>query len=62
MAIRKIKTNNLSEKYRNKLLHGDERGATGKLSDQFHYLLDAPFKISELCCDVMKKRPAQLKW
>lgn len=58
MAIRKLTTQNLTEKYRNKLLHGDERGTAGKLSDKWHYLLDAPFKISEQCCDVMKKRPA----
>ncbi len=58
MAIRKLRTQNLSDKYRNKLLYGDERGTAGKLSDKWHYLLNAPFKISEQCCDVMKKRPA----
>lgn len=58
MAIRKLTTQNLSDKYRNKLLYGDERGTAGKLSDKWHYLLDAPFKISEQCCDIMKKRPA----
>lgn len=58
MAIRKITTQNLSEAYRNKLLHGDEKGSSGKLSDKWHYLLNSPFKISEQCCDVMKKRPA----
>lgn len=58
MAIRKLTTNNLSEEYRSKLLHGDDKGTAGKLSDKFHYLLEAPFKCSELCCDVMKKRPA----
>ena len=58
MAIRKLTTQNLSEKYRNKLLYGDEKGTAGKLSNQWHYLLNAPFKISEQCCDVMKKRPA----
>lgn len=57
MAIRKLRTQNLSDKYRNKLLYGDERGTAGKLSDKWHYLLYAPFKISEQCCDVMKKRP-----
>jgi 3'-phosphoadenosine 5'-phosphosulfate sulfotransferase (PAPS reductase)/FAD synthetase len=35
---------------------------TGELSQfncpQYKYLLDAPFKISDKCCDVMKKRPA----
>lgn len=58
MAIRKITTQNLSEQYRNKLLHGDEKGTAGKLSNKWHYLLHkADFKISEQCCDVMKKRP-----
>lgn len=58
MAIRKLTTQNLSEKYRNKLLYGDEKGTTGKLSSKWHYLLNTDFKISEQCCDVMKKRPA----
>lgn len=57
MAIRKLRTQNLSDEYRNKLLYGDERGTAGKLSNKYHYLLNAPFKISEQCCDVMKKRP-----
>ncbi|WDU84223.1 phosphoadenosine phosphosulfate reductase domain-containing protein [Caloramator sp. Dgby_cultured_2] len=30
----------------------------GKLSNKWHYLLNAPFKISEQCCDIMKKQPA----
>ncbi len=30
---------------------------TMKLADKWHYLKDAPFKISEQCCDVMKKEP-----
>lgn len=58
-AIRKLRHYNLSTEYRNKLLHGDARGSMGKLSDKWHYLLDAPFEISEQCCDVMKKRPAE---
>lgn len=57
MAIRKLRTNNLSDKYRKKLLYGDERGTAGKLSDKWHYLLQSDFPISERCCDVMKKRP-----
>lgn len=59
IAIRKLRHYNLSERYRNKLLHGDERGTMGKLSDKWHYLLDAPFEISEQCCDIMKKYPAE---
>ena len=30
---------------------------TMKLADKWHFLKDAPFKISEQCCDVMKKEP-----
>lgn len=28
--------------------------------ERYAYLLDAPFKISDMCCDVMKKHPAAL--
>lgn len=56
-SIRKLTTQNLSEGYRNKLLYGDEKGTAGKLAVQWHYLLEAPFKISEQCCNVMKKDP-----
>lgn len=30
---------------------------TWKLSQKWRYLVDAPFRCSELCCDVMKKKP-----
>ena len=30
----------------------------GKIPEKWKYLVDAPFSISEKCCDVMKKRPA----
>lgn len=53
--IRKLRTGNLSPKYRNYLLYGDERGKFGKLADKWKFLLDAPFDISEKCCDIMKK-------
>lgn len=57
-AFRKLKTMNLTEKYRRKLLYGDERGTSGKLSNKWHFLLEqADFKISEQCCDIMKKKP-----
>lgn len=58
MAIKKLTTQNLTEEYRNKLLYGDERGTAGKLSNKWHYLLNAPFKISHECCLVLKERPA----
>lgn len=28
-----------------------------KLAKKHHYLIDAPFKISEKCCDILKKKP-----
>lgn len=31
----------------------------GKISEKWQYLVEADFKISEKCCDVMKKRPAK---
>lgn len=55
--IRKLRHGNLSDKYRNYLLHGDERGSLGKLAEKWKFLLDAPFDTSEKCCDVMKKKP-----
>jgi len=56
-SLHKLRDCNLSEKYRNYLLNGDKRGNMGKLSNQWHYLIDAPFLISDRCCHVMKKEP-----
>lgn len=28
-----------------------------KLADKWHYLCDGPFKISDKCCDILKKKP-----
>ncbi len=55
--IRKLRHGNLSERYRNYLLHGDERGKLGKLSECWKFLIDAPFDVSEYCCIVMKEKP-----
>lgn len=33
--------------------------STMKLADKWHYLKDAPFRISEQCCDVIKKNARQ---
>lgn len=56
--IRKLRHSNLSDRYRNYLLNGDERGKYGMLAKKWQYLIDAPFDISEKCCDIMKKKPA----
>lgn len=47
-----------TEYTRNKRLYGKNGSRTGMISKKWQYLIDAPFKISEVCCDVMKKRPA----
>lgn len=55
--IRKLRHGNLSDRYRNYLLNGDERGKFGMLPKKWRYLLDAPFDVSEKCCEVLKKAP-----
>jgi 3'-phosphoadenosine 5'-phosphosulfate sulfotransferase (PAPS reductase)/FAD synthetase len=55
--VRKLRTGNLCERYRNYLLNGDQRGKLGKLADKWKFLVDADFNTSEKCCNVMKKEP-----
>ena len=56
--IRKLRHSNISDKYRNYLLNGDERGKYGMLAKKWQFLVNIPEDISEKCCDVMKKAPA----
>lgn len=54
--------NTKSEKLRNLRLNGRKTltgRIQGKISDKWQYLINAPFKISGKCCDVLKKRPAK---
>lgn len=55
--VRKLRHSNLSERYRNYLLNGDERGKMGMLAKKWQFLINAPFDTSEKCCDIMKKAP-----
>lgn len=55
--VKKLRHGNLSDKYRNYLLNGDSRGKFGKISEKWKPLIEAPFDISERCCDIMKKKP-----
>lgn len=48
-----------SEKLRDIRLNGNKYGR-GKISDKWKPLIDAPFKISDKCCDVMKKTPSKV--
>lgn len=34
-----------------------KKQTTGVIPRKYHYLINAPFKISEACCDFLKKRP-----
>ncbi len=45
-----------SDKLRNKRLYGDEKG-NGKISEKWKILIDAPFKTSHNCCNILKKNP-----
>lgn len=47
-----------SEKTKQTRWNGNKYGM-GKISEKWKYLVDAPFKISDKCCDVMKKNPAK---
>ena len=49
---------NSTEYMRNRRINGDSQGRY-KLSKKYHYLIDAPFKISHRCCNVMKKKPVK---
>ena len=57
MKIRKLRHGNLSERHRNYLLNGDERGRFGMLAKKWNFLIYADFDISDRCCDIMKKAP-----
>ena len=47
-----------SEKLKDIRWNGNKYGR-GKISERHKYLVDAPFDISDKCCDVMKKNPAK---
>lgn len=48
--------NTKSEKHRNIRLYGNKWNR-GKVSEKWKFLLNAPFKISDKCCDYLKKSP-----
>lgn len=58
-GIRQARTTK-SEKLRNIRLFGKDKGkgyTTGKISDKWQRLINAPFMVSEQCCECLKKRP-----
>lgn len=48
-----------SEKLKNIRLNGNKWGM-GKVNKKWMYLIDAPFKISHRCCDILKKYPSEI--
>lgn len=46
-----------SDKLKHIRWNGNKYGR-GKISEKWKFLVNAPFKISDKCCDVMKKKPA----
>ena len=57
IKIRKLRHGNLSDRYRNYILNGDERGKFGMLPKKWRFLLNQEFDVSEKCCEYMKKGP-----
>lgn len=49
--------NSKSEKLINKRLYGEGIAKVGIVAGKHKHLLNAPFKCSDRCCDVMKKQP-----
>lgn len=47
-----------SDKLRNKRINGQD--GKGALPEKWHFLLNAPFKISHMCCHVLKKSPVKI--
>jgi 3'-phosphoadenosine 5'-phosphosulfate sulfotransferase (PAPS reductase)/FAD synthetase len=59
--IRTTKSERLRDiRLNGKILANGRHGSLGILSKRWRFLLDAPFKISDKCCDVMKKAPLKI--
>jgi 3'-phosphoadenosine 5'-phosphosulfate sulfotransferase (PAPS reductase)/FAD synthetase len=49
--------NSNSEYMKNLRWNGGRNGKSFKISEKYKYLVDATFKISDKCCEILKKRP-----
>jgi len=58
--IYKLRHHNLTDEYRNYLLHGDSRGSAGTIPKWSHCLLTAPFEVHNICCEKIKKNPLKV--
>lgn len=60
--LSRLSNPDISERHKFLLMGGiteDGRKSRYRLADKWKYLLNAPFKISDKCCDIMKKEPAK---
>lgn len=55
--IYKLRRNNLTQEYREYILHGSEKGSIGKLPNKWNFLIESDFCSSAHCCNIMKKQP-----
>lgn len=49
--------NTKSQKMKEKYLNGDAKGKMCMIPKKWQYLINAPFKISDMCCPICKKEP-----
>lgn len=49
-----------TEKLKELRLYGNEKGNLCKLSEKWKFLVDTPYKYTDYCCEVLKKRPSHL--
>ena len=61
MQMPQTENNALTRNLRMNGIRSDGKRVTvGKIPEKWKFLIDAPFKISNKCCDVMKKTPAHV--
>jgi len=59
MAISRFNTADTIKKKEYRLLGGKKGERKGTISKKWRFLLNAPFKISDECCNIMKKGPSK---
>jgi 3'-phosphoadenosine 5'-phosphosulfate sulfotransferase (PAPS reductase)/FAD synthetase len=55
--IREARTTKSCKLLRKRLFGADNKYKSGKIPECWKFLIHAPFKISEQCCGIMKKKP-----
>ena len=55
--VRELSPDSKTYRLRMEGIRSDGVKVKGKISEKWKYLINAPFKISDRCCDIMKKKP-----